>query len=205
MTPLIQAPSIIPQFILSLYTISIATCNKLFEIMTPFNGDKIRPRLAVRTGDKTFSWLFDTRAAVTCMNKQSFDVAFGHCKPKQISKPQGCVAASGYKMSSYGVFEVDLFIKGKKFTHPMNVIEELNENIISIDFIHTHKLTYDVISRKVMFAGAGTNSIAALKNTVLPAMMSTVIKAKFKGTRDKKALYVANICAPRTPMISGMP
>jgi superfamily II helicase len=46
-----------------------------------------------------------------------------------------------------------------------------------------------------MFAGAGTNSIAAIKNTVLPAMMSTVIKAKFKGTRDEKALYVTNICA----------
>ena len=53
-----------------------------------------------------------------------------------------------------------------------------------------------------MCAGAGTNSIAALKNTVLPAMTSTVIKAKFKGTRDEKALYVANICAPRTPMVS---
>jgi hypothetical protein len=70
-------------------------------------------------------------------------------------------------MSSYGVFEKDLFIKGKKFTHPVNVIEELNENIIGIDFI---QLTYDVISRKVMFAGAGTNSIMALKNTVLPAI-----------------------------------
>jgi hypothetical protein len=169
--------------------------------MTPFNGDKIRPR----AGDKTFSWLFDTRAAVTCMNKQSFDLAFGHCKPKQISKPQSCVAASGDKTSSYGVFEVDLFIKGKEFTHPVNMIEELNENIIGIDFIHKHKLTYDVISRKVMFAGARTNSIVALKNTVLPAMSSTVIKAKFKGTRDDKALYVANICAPRTPMVSGMP
>jgi hypothetical protein len=56
-----------------------------------------------------------------------------------------------------------------------------------------------------MFAGAGNNSISALKNTVLPAMTSTVIKAKFKGTRDDKALYVVNICAPRTPMISGMP
>jgi hypothetical protein len=56
-----------------------------------------------------------------------------------------------------------------------------------------------------MFAGAGTNSIAALKNTVLPAMTSTVIKAKFKGTRDDKAIYVANICAPRTPMVFGMP
>ncbi len=82
-------------------------------------------------------------------------------------------------MSSFGVFEVDLFIKGKTFTHPVNVIEELNENIIGIDFINAHKLTYDVISRKVMFAGAGTNSKLAFKNTVLPAMMSTVIKAKF--------------------------
>jgi hypothetical protein len=77
----------------------------------------------------------------------------------------------------------------------VNVIEELNENIIGIDFIHTHKLTYFVISCKVMFARAGPNSIAALKNTVQPAMTSTVIKAKFKGTRDEKALNVANIFA----------
>ncbi len=172
--------------------------------MTPFNGDKIRPRIAIKAGDKTFSWLFDTGAAVTCTNKQSFNLAFCHCKPKQISKPQHCVAASGDKMSSYWVFEVDLFIKGKKFTHPVNVIEELNENIIGIDFIHAHKLTYNVISHKVMFARAGTNSIAALKNTVLPEKMSTVIKAKFKGNRDEKALYMANICAPRTPMVSGI-
>jgi hypothetical protein len=100
MTPLIQASSVIPRLILSLCTISIATCNKLFEIMTPFNGDKMRPRLAVKLGDKTFSWLFDTGAAVTCMNKQSFDLAFGHSKTKQISKPQSCVAASGDKISS---------------------------------------------------------------------------------------------------------
>ena len=113
--------------------------------MTPFNGDKIRPRLAVRVGTRT--WLFDTGAAVTCMNKESFDLAFGHSKPKQISKPQSCVAASGDKMSSRGVFKVDLFIKSKKFTHPVNVIQELNENIIIIDIIHAHKLTYDVISR----------------------------------------------------------
>jgi hypothetical protein len=52
------------------------------------------------------------------MNKESFDLAFGHSKPKQISKPQS------------------LFIKGKIFTHPVNAIQELNENIIGIDFIH---------------------------------------------------------------------
>jgi hypothetical protein len=94
MTPLIQAPSVISQLILSLCTISIATCNELFEIMTPLNGDKIRPRLAIRALNKTFSWLFDTGAAVTCMNKESFDLAFLHSKPKQISKLQSCVAAS---------------------------------------------------------------------------------------------------------------
>jgi hypothetical protein len=43
-------------------------------------------------------------------------------------------------MSSCGVFEVDLFIKEKN-THPVNMIKELNENIIGIDFIHAHKLT----------------------------------------------------------------
>ncbi len=31
------------------------------------------------------------------------------------------------------------------------------------------------------------------------------MKAKFKGQRDAKATYVANICAPRTTMVSGMP
>jgi hypothetical protein len=45
----------------------------------------------------------------------------------------------------------------------------------------------------------------ALKNTVLPAMTSTIVKAKFKGTREEKATYMATICAPRMPMISGMP
>ncbi len=173
--------------------------------MMPFNGDKIRPRLTVKAGNKTFSWLFNTGAAVTCMNKQSFDMAFGHSRPKENSKPQSCVAASGDKMSSCGVLELDLWIKGKKFTHPVNVIQELNENIISIDFIHAHKLTYYVISRQVKFAGTRTNSIAALKKVMLPAMTSTVVKAKFKGHREAQATYVANICEPWTPMVSGMP
>ena len=38
MTPLMNAPSVIPQLILNLCTVSIATCNKIFNQMTPFNG-----------------------------------------------------------------------------------------------------------------------------------------------------------------------
>jgi len=81
------------------------------------------------------------------------------------------------------------------------MIQELNEKIISIDFIHAHKLTYDVISHRVKFTRAGTNSTTALKNIVLPA----VVKAKFKGQCDAQATYVANNCVPRTPMVLGMP
>jgi hypothetical protein len=87
----------------------------------------------------------------------------------------------------------------------VNVIQELNQNIIGIDFIHAHRLTYDIVAQQVKFAGAGTNSIVALNKVVLPAMTSTIVKAKFKGHRDAQATYVANICALRTPMVSGMP
>ncbi len=138
--------------------------------MMPFNGDKIRPILTDRMGNKTCSWLFDTGASVTCMNKQSCDMAFGHLKPRKISEPQSFVAASGDKMSSLGIFELDLFIKRKKFTHPVNVIKELNDNIMYIEFTHKYQLTYDMITCQVKLAGSNANSFAPIKQTVLPAM-----------------------------------
>jgi Retroviral aspartyl protease len=77
MEPLCQAPLIIPQLILSLCAISIVTFNKLSEIMMPFyGGNKNRPRINVTTGDKTFNWLFDTGAVITCINANSFRQAF---------------------------------------------------------------------------------------------------------------------------------
>jgi hypothetical protein len=62
-------------------------------------------------------------------------------KPRNISNAQNCMAASSDKMSLLGIFEADLWIKGKKFTHPVNVINKLNDNIIGIVFIHAHKPT----------------------------------------------------------------
>jgi hypothetical protein len=77
MEPLCQALAVIPLFIMSLCTISIATCNKICEIMTPFyGGNKTRSRVNVTTGAKTFSWLYDTGAAVTCMSADSFRDSF---------------------------------------------------------------------------------------------------------------------------------
>jgi hypothetical protein len=116
MDPLMNAPCAIPQLILNLCPISIATCNKNFNQMTPFNGAKIRrPRFMARAGGKTFSWLFDTGASVTCMTANSFNAAFPHDKPRRVQISQHCTAASGNKMHSLGIFKIDLEIKGKKY------------------------------------------------------------------------------------------
>jgi hypothetical protein len=123
MANLMNAPSVIPQLILNLCTISIARCNNFFNQMTPFNGDKIRPRLTAKAGGKTFSWLFDTGASITCMMQASFHTAFLHNKPCRVQNLQHCTTASGDKLNSLGIYEVDLFIKGKKFTHPINIMD----------------------------------------------------------------------------------
>ena len=39
-------------------------------------------------------------------------------------------------MHSLGIYKIDVFIKGKKFTHHINVMDTLTDNIIGIDFMH---------------------------------------------------------------------
>ena len=112
MTPLIQASSIISQFILSLCSVTIQMGNELFEVMMHFHWDKIWPRLNVKVGNKTFSWFFATCVVVTSMNRHSFEMVFREMKPRKISNLQSCVNASDKKMSSLGI-EIDLLGKAK--------------------------------------------------------------------------------------------
>ncbi len=136
------------------------------------------------------SWLFYTGAAITCMNSQSFNAAFGSQKPKKISNVQSCVAASGDAMNSIRVYKVDLWIKGQKFTHPVNVTTELNDNIIGIDFMHRNKLIYDVNTRQVKFANSKMNTICDTKQIMIPAMTSSIITTKFNGeTHSEKNIH----------------
>ena len=92
-TPLLGSSSVLTQILLNLCLASLTTCSKIYDIFAP--GEKVRPRINVRTGNQTTSWLFDTGAAITCMNSRSFNAAFGNQKPKKIANAQSCVAASG--------------------------------------------------------------------------------------------------------------
>ncbi len=69
--------------------------------------------------NQTTSWLFDMGAAITWMNSKSFNTAFG----QQKLMAQGCTASSGDALNYLGVYEVELWIKGKMFTYPGNVIK----------------------------------------------------------------------------------
>jgi hypothetical protein len=200
---LLGSRSVLPQLILNLCLTSLTTCNKLYKIFAP--GEKIRPRVNVKTGSQTTSWLFATGVAITCMNSQSFNSAFGNQKPRKIANAQSCVAASGDAMNSIGVNEVDLWIKGQKFTHPVNVINELNNNIIGIDFMHRNKLIYHVKTRQVKFADAKMNTICATKQMTIPAMTSSIIATKFNGESHPDKTYIATIHCPGAPTLTWVP
>ncbi len=120
-----------------------------------------------------------------------------------VQNAQNCVAPSGDKMNSLDIFEIDPQIKGKTFKHQINVIDQLNDNIIGIDFMHKHKLNYDMQTQQIKIASIDAGQIVAFKEQVLPALISTIINTKFKGLIDKKATYIASIHTPRT-LISSM-
>ncbi len=81
-------------------------------------------------------------------------------------------------MHSLGIYEIDVIIKGKKFTHLINVMDTLTNNIIGIDFMHKNKLHHDVQTRQVKIAGIEGDQIVAIKEQVLPALASTVVTAR---------------------------
>jgi hypothetical protein len=108
-------------------------------------------------------------------------------------------------MNSIRVYEVDLWIKGQKFIHPVNVITKLNDNIIGIDFMHRNKLIYDVNTRQVKFADTKMNTIYAMKQVAILAMTSSLVTIKFNGDTHADKTYVATIHCPGSPTLTGVP
>ncbi len=126
------------------------------------------PQPTAKVGGQTFSWLFDIGASITCMTQASFNAAFPHNQPRRVQNSQHCTAASGDKPNSPGIYEIDLIIKGEKFTHPINIMDTLTNNIIGL-------ILCTKTSTKI--AGIEGDQIVAIKEQVLPALASMVITA----------------------------
>jgi hypothetical protein len=139
------------------------------------------------------------------MNANSFGESFGHSKQKLFKKSAGCIAANGTRMSAMGIYEIEMTIRGRKSLHPVTVVEDINDNILGIDFMHTHKLNYDSRSKQITFAHMLTNALYAVKESTIQALASKMVTTKFKGLISESAQPIATIHAPQHPTISGMP
>ncbi len=86
----------------------------------------------------------------------------------------------------------------------MNVITELNNNIIGIDFIHRNKVIYNVNTRQVKFDDSQMNTICATKQITIPAMTSSIVTAKFNRETHQEKTNITTIHCPGTSTINGV-
>ncbi len=126
---------------------SIATCNKLFENMMLFNGDHKDTKIIGTINGKNFYWKIDTGSAVTCMNINAFETAFGQTKEKNLKE-----------------FKADIFIRKRKYTHMVQIADESSENILGIDFLQKFRLHLDPNMKEVTFQSAPSRALFATKN-----------------------------------------
>jgi hypothetical protein len=56
----------------------------------------------------------------------------------KLQNAQHCEVTFGDKMNSLGIYKIDQQMNGKTFSHHINVINQLNHNIIGINFMRKH-------------------------------------------------------------------
>jgi hypothetical protein len=83
-------------------------------------GTKVKSKISGTINTKNLYWVIDTGAVVTCMNINSFEMAFG----KTAKLNEKC--------------KIDIFIKRRKCTHAVKITDEFSENTLGIDFNQKH-------------------------------------------------------------------
>jgi hypothetical protein len=156
--------------------VSIATCNKLFENMMLFNGDHKDTKIIGTVNGKNFYWKIDTGSAVTCMNINAFETAFGKTKEKNLKD-----------------FKTDIFIRKRKCTHTVQIADESSENIFGIEFLQKFWLHLDPNTEEVTFQSAPSKALFATKNFTIPPFATALVQARTLQTIDSQFHYIANI------------
>jgi hypothetical protein len=166
---------------------SIATCNKLFENMTLFNGDIKNSKITGKVNGKNFYWIIDTGSAVTYMNINAYKAAFSKIKEKNQKD-----------------FKTDIFIKGRKCTHTVQIADESSENILGIDFLQKFRQHINPRTGEVTFQPEPSQALFATRNFTIPPLTTTLVQAITFQTINNHLHFVADIGAPKQPLISGL-
>ena len=132
----------------------------LFVIIVTING-------------KNFYWKIDTGSAVTCMNINAFETAFGKSKERNQKD-----------------FKTDIFIKKRRCTHKVQIADESSKNILGIDFLQKFRLHIDPKTKEVTFRSAPSRALFATKNFMLPPFATTLVQARTFQDLDDKLPYI---------------
>jgi len=154
--------------------------------MTLFNGDHKNTTITGTVNGKNFYWKIDTGSAVTCMNINAFEMAFGKTKEERQKE-----------------FKTDIFIMKRKCTHTVQIADKLSENILGIDFLQKFRLHLDPETKEVTFLSMPSQALFATKNFTLPPFATTLVQARTFQAIDNKLNYIADIGVPKQPLISG--
>jgi hypothetical protein len=155
--------------------------------MMLFNGDHKNTRINGTVNGKNFYWKIDTGSAVTCMNINAFEAAFGKTMEKNLKS-----------------FKTDIFVKSRRCTHTVQIADESSENILGIDFLQKFRLQVNPRTKEVTFHSEPSKALFATKNFTIPPLATTLVQARTFQTVNKQLHYIADIRVPTQPLISGL-
>jgi len=152
--------------------------------MTPFYGDHKDTKIIGTVNLKKFYWKIDTGSAVTFMNINAFETAFG--KKKEDKQTE---------------FRTDIFIKKRRCLHTVQISNESSENILGIDFLQKFWLHLDPNTQQITFLPTPSKALFATKNLTLHPFATALIQARTFQMIDDKLNYIADMGTKTTPDI----
>ncbi len=88
-------------------------------------------------------------------------------------------------------------------TH-VKIADESSENILGIDFLQKFRLQVDPKTQEISFQSAPSKALFATKNFTLPPFATALVQARTFQNTDRQLHYIADIGAPKQPLISGL-
>jgi hypothetical protein len=90
------------------------------------------------------------------------------------------------------------------YTHTVQIVDEASENILGIDFLQKFQLHLDPNTKEINFQSAPSKALFATKNFTMPPFATTLVQARTFQTLNNQLHYIADIRAPKQPLISGL-
>ena len=196
------------QIILSICNVSIAANNKISACTNSFTGETsfIQPHISITVAGNAQSWLYDTGAVSTCMPTRIFkDIYRNKQLPQKVQSTLNLKSASGDALTQCGTFMLQMTIRGMIYSHPVIILDNMNDCILGIDFMHKHKISYNASKRQILLDQQFIQTIHAMKQIIVLALSLKIVKTPFAGTPLPEANFIATIAAPQHNTILGMP